>query len=1394
MADYKVKVSADSKQALSELKNLNSQVKDVARTHRLSIDTQNLNSVTDRVTAVKDGLGVAKNNIKQFYSVSKSLPFIGKQVHQYEQLAFRTRELALAAPKAAAGLTENAKAGNILKNSFGVAARSTSRLIDKLAQLGFALYGLKEAQAILKAAFGGFFDTTIGRQIRLQETILKTQTALASTSKVFKGGVEITDPYEKIVTLTGAVEKHIDNIRKRSIELAGVTSGEVIEVFGMVAQQVGQIGAGLDEAEDLAINFAAALGTFGLPLYQARQEIGSILRGDITPDSYLAKALGIDNPAVEKAKASTEGLVGFLEKRLAAAVAGQRIAAEGFAGVTSNIAEIGEEISRKFGSGLLDPLLNGLTKVFEALFGISKEMWDISEAFGSGLGNVLSTGIGSIGSGNTFIKDLGAQISEFAKTAASEVDNVFGSLERRVREFAQPFRDLINEAIKIVAQLGKGLAALAAGFADLSIETLKSVVNTLALLATGFTVAASGAKELLTTYGQILRAPIVQYFAQIAASMAVMNAVGITSAVKFGVIAVVFITKWKLVVAFVKKAFIKIRMTLSALAVLVGQAMVKMAGSIDLFLVTLSKTNPQVAVLTQQLRGLTVAMKTAGTAAQQMATSAGAASVATSTAVTRIKAAILGFIKMNAVVLAVTVGLTILVDVLGRYNRAQEKAAQEKRFESAMRRRAELLAKEASGAKLSASETMALADAENALTGRIREQSAAVEELKNKIVELEKWKSSAAATGIVGVQDFAGSRRLKRLKAELEQLQKELADSKALLDKKAREDQVRLDKLEKIQLAKEVAALERQFANDNFQAKQALEQARIELIQKGNELEILGIEKANELRQEGEEGAALKAGMLMDRLFVDRKRREMNLQSQRQRLALDLNAIEKRISDYKFETQKKINELRRKQNIDDLQTAELKRQLEEKTISQKEYDRKKQELIEKREKGDAETLGTGNPTNEILTRQLMAVKEEINSMTDRLVQAEGEKAQRQAIKDIFPIEELTGYQRKLERIKAEIDKIRSKGALFDKNALDLELSKIEKMEDLVSIQKTIIERLTDAQNRNLITQEAALKLRKLIDEIGEKHVERENEILNKVKETNEALALRKGLLESANNTRSLENRLEESKMRYRLEVEGLRSELIEAELEKERIRKRYEALKVGTDAAGSSELDTRAQREAELVDQLAQQAIQGANPIFQLLKQYKLEIEDVSSSVVSLASTITSELGSAMAQSIEALIEGTGSVKDIFADMFKSIGRAFIEMATQMIAKAIMMKALGIFLPGAGSAGAAAAPEITGVGAAFGMRTGGIASGPETGYTATLHGTEAVVPLPNGREIPVELSGGGGGPVNSVVNVTISDSGTTVNRDRASNLGKMIETSVINIITRERRPGGMLRN
>ena len=42
----------------------------------------------------------------------------------------------------------------------------------------------------------------------------------------------------------------------------------------------------------------------------------------------------------------------------------------------------------------------------------------------------------------------------------------------------------------------------------------------------------------------------------------------------------------------------------------------------------------------------------------------------------------------------------------------------------------------------------------------------------------------------------------------------------------------------------------------------------------------------------------------------------------------------------------------------------------------------------------------------------------------------------------------------------------------------------------------------------------------------------------------------------------------------------------------------------------------------------------------------------------------------------------------------------------------------------------------------YGFEMGGVVSGPKTGYLAQLHGTEAIVPLPDGDSIPVEVQPG----------------------------------------------------
>jgi hypothetical protein len=75
----------------------------------------------------------------------------------------------------------------------------------------------------------------------------------------------------------------------------------------------------------------------------------------------------------------------------------------------------------------------------------------------------------------------------------------------------------------------------------------------------------------------------------------------------------------------------------------------------------------------------------------------------------------------------------------------------------------------------------------------------------------------------------------------------------------------------------------------------------------------------------------------------------------------------------------------------------------------------------------------------------------------------------------------------------------------------------------------------------------------------------------------------------------------------------------------------------------------------------------------------------------------------------------------------------------------------------------------------LGFADGGIASGPTSGYPVELHGTEAVVPLPDGRTIPVTVKGMGGGSGGNTYNTTVNVSGGGNGREIASAVSEELE-------------------
>jgi hypothetical protein len=77
-----------------------------------------------------------------------------------------------------------------------------------------------------------------------------------------------------------------------------------------------------------------------------------------------------------------------------------------------------------------------------------------------------------------------------------------------------------------------------------------------------------------------------------------------------------------------------------------------------------------------------------------------------------------------------------------------------------------------------------------------------------------------------------------------------------------------------------------------------------------------------------------------------------------------------------------------------------------------------------------------------------------------------------------------------------------------------------------------------------------------------------------------------------------------------------------------------------------------------------------------------------------------------------------------------------------------------------------------------------------------LHGNEAVVPLPNGRSIPVDLQQGNtNNQTNNVaVNIAMDGNGSSQEQSKGTGekLGAVISAAVQRELTNQKRPGGIL--
>ena len=400
-----------------------------------------------------------------------------------------------------AGIRDPIEVFSLFKDTF---AKSFGVLSKVGEQLTFLSSGIQVLQQVVQ---NGPFKLLIQQNVQLREQLLSTQSSLVSTNNIVNAltGQTIDDNTAAIKALTTPVRNAIAQLRKDSLDLVGVTSGQLIEGFQIIAGQAGEIGASLTDVKDLTIDFSAALGTLGVPLFQSRQEITSIVQGTIDMNSILAKSIGLTNAQVRQWK-SQGVLIDKLREKLAAFRDGNKLAAQTVGGITSNIQEVIENIGLQAGEKLIEPIVERLDEAYQFLAqnfkAIADEVESIAQNIFNGLqrlvDGVKELGVASQGILTALPNYLGSSLGNFLQ--------LFGEALTSTSQVLEPFLSTLGSVAKSLRPLGNPILGTALKLFVLSrgIRLVGSIFGT-------FTRILPGIGELL--FGLNIRMlPLVNLF------------------------------------------------------------------------------------------------------------------------------------------------------------------------------------------------------------------------------------------------------------------------------------------------------------------------------------------------------------------------------------------------------------------------------------------------------------------------------------------------------------------------------------------------------------------------------------------------------------------------------------------------------------------------------------------------------------------------------------------------------------------------------------------------------------------------------------------------------------------------------------------------------------------
>lgn len=194
---------------------------------------------------------------------------------------------------------------------------SVAEVVGKVTAASFAFNQVTQSIQTMASAARPAYEYLIGANEKLNQQLLQSAATITATSAVSGANGQQLANIDAIRSLQPKLKSTIKEVEIATQSLVGVTSQQTSEVFNVILTNTGQLNGQLksattsaqkfvdplDAAAKLAPGMVATLGTLGLPIAQAADEVGNLLKGEIDSTAQVAKSLGITREMVESWKA-----------------------------------------------------------------------------------------------------------------------------------------------------------------------------------------------------------------------------------------------------------------------------------------------------------------------------------------------------------------------------------------------------------------------------------------------------------------------------------------------------------------------------------------------------------------------------------------------------------------------------------------------------------------------------------------------------------------------------------------------------------------------------------------------------------------------------------------------------------------------------------------------------------------------------------------------------------------------------------------------------------------------------------------------------------------------------------------------------------------------------------